>query len=209
MALSNTERSAIKQAIEQAEAKTSGEIFAVLAEQSDDYLFVSFFWAAFWSLILGLVAALAAPLFWIELDAITLSVAQIMAFAAIALIAFFIRSFRMMMVPPFIRERRARRNAREQFLAHGLHLTKDRTGVLIFVSKAEHYAEIIADEGISAHVPDDQWQDIVSTMIEEIAANDISGGFVGAINASGAFLAEHFPPRENDENELSDHLVEL
>jgi putative membrane protein len=36
----------------------------------------------------------------------------------------------------------------EQFMSHGLHLTRNRTGVLIFAALAEHRVEVIADEGI-------------------------------------------------------------
>ena len=42
--------------------------------------------------------------------------------------------------------------AMNQFLTHGIHLTEHRTGVLIFASVAERYAEIIADSGINAKV---------------------------------------------------------
>ena len=41
--------------------------------------------------------------------------------------------------------------AMHQF-THGIHLTEHRTGVLIFASVAERYAEIIADSGINAKV---------------------------------------------------------
>ena len=42
---------------------------------------------------------------------------------------------------------RAHAEAMRQFFAQGLHKTEDRTGVLIFASAAERYAEIIADAG--------------------------------------------------------------
>jgi len=46
----------------------------------------------------------------------------------------------------------AHAEAMHQFLAQGIHLTERRTGVLIFASVAERYAEIVADNGINAKV---------------------------------------------------------
>jgi putative membrane protein len=51
----------------------------------------------------------------------------------------------------------AHRVATEQFSIRGIARKKDRSGILIFVSLAERYARIIADEGIAATVPQLQW----------------------------------------------------
>ena len=37
----------------------------------------------------------------------------------------------------------------------------------------------------------------------------LADGFVTAVAAVGALLAEHFPVRPDDINELDDHLVEI
>ncbi|HDL16844.1 MAG TPA: hypothetical protein ENH27_03280, partial [Rhizobiales bacterium] len=52
--LSTRERKRISRAIARAEAKTSGEIVAVIAESSDDYLFIPLFWAALLALFVPL-----------------------------------------------------------------------------------------------------------------------------------------------------------
>ena len=48
--------------------------------------------------------------------------------------------------------------AMEQFAIRDLARKTERTGILIFVSLAERYARIIADEGIAARVPQSEWQ---------------------------------------------------
>jgi putative membrane protein len=53
----------------------------------------------------------------------------------------------------------------QQFLAQGIHLTEKRTGVLIFASVAERYAEIIADSGIDAKVNPDAWTGAIAAMV--------------------------------------------
>ena len=66
---------------------------------------------------------------------------------------------RFAIVPKSIKRARAHQKAVEQFLAQNLHTTKGRTGVLIYVSFAEHYAEVIADEGIYRKVPQATWNE--------------------------------------------------
>src|SRR5262249_44232487 len=56
---------------------------------------------------------------------------------------------------------RVHAEAMHQFLAQGIHLTEHRTGVLIFASVAERYAEIVADSGINAKVTPDVWSKAV------------------------------------------------
>ena len=105
--------------------------------------------------------------------------------------------------------RRASRLAREQFFERGLHLTRARMGVLIFVSVAEHYVEIIADEGIDALVPPGTWDKAVADFIERVRAGRIAEGFLDMIEVIGARLAEHFPRAPDDRDELPNRLIEI
>ena len=90
-----------------------------------------------------------------------------------------------------------------------LHTTTGRTGVLIFVSIAEKRVEIIADSGIDAQVEKGIWQKIVDDFTADIGAGRAVEGFERAIGRIGELLAQHFPPRDIDPNELPDHLIVL
>ena len=90
-----------------------------------------------------------------------------------------------------------------------LHTTDGRTGVLIFVSVAERYAEIIADAAIHARVPAGEWKAIVDSLTGLIAEGRPGDGFVEAVNSVGACLAQHFPPGAVDPNQLPNHLIVL
>jgi uncharacterized membrane protein len=69
------------------------------------------------------------------------------------LVAFLsVPAVRFRVVPKRAMHRRAQAEAMRQFLAQGLHFTEGRTGVLIFASVAERYAEIVADSGINARL---------------------------------------------------------
>ena len=108
-----------------------------------------------------------------------------------------------------LRDIRAHDNALKQFLARNVHRTSARTGVLIFVSIAERYAEVVADAGINSKVGQHVWDGVVRELTKHAGDDRLADGFVNAIGAVGAVLAEHFPVTEGDTNELDDHLVEI
>ena len=112
-------------------------------------------------------------------------------------------------MPAAVKRRRAGRLAREQFFAQGLHLTRARTGVLIFVAVAEHYVEIIADQGIDSQVPPGTWDAAVSDFVAQVRAGRVADGFLAAIAAVGDHLAKHFPRAPDDTDELPNRLIEI
>ena len=201
--LNEADRGRIRQAVATAEAKTAGEIFTVVAEESDDYRFIPILWATLIALIVPL------PLIFLTLwPASLIFLAQLAAFVVLALVASH-PAGRPAVVPPAVKHGAARSLAVRQFLAHGLHTTEARTGVLIFVSLAERHAEIIADAGISAKVDDGVWQAAMERLLAEIRAGRLADGLIAAIESTGTVLARHFPPRPGDRNELPNDLVLL
>ena len=132
------------------------------------------------------------------------------------LAAFFLASvlfqwppLRFALVPKSVKHPRSHQRAVEQFLAQNLHTTKSRTGVLIYVSFAERYAEVIADEGIYRKVESSVWEDVIAELTSHLARGTHTHGFVKAIEMCGKILAEHFPPGHYDKDELSNHLIVL
>jgi putative membrane protein len=96
-----------------------------------------------------------------------------------------------------------------QFFVQGLDKTEHRTGVLIFVSAAERYAEIIADAGINEKVTANTWDDAVNALVSAIKAGRTGEGFLAAIDQCGVVLAEHFPPGTLMHDELPNKLLEI
>jgi putative membrane protein len=198
------EHERVAAAIREAEARTSGEIFVVVAEKSDEYRMLPFLWAALGALAGGFVTAAIMP----GIAAGSLALGQGLVFALLAAIGF-VPAWRMVLVPQAVQVACAANHAREQFLAHNLHATQSRTGVLVFVSLAERYVEIRADTAIDTRVPADFWAGIVDRLTAEIGAERLAEGLVLAVEACGTALATHFPRREDDRNELPDKLVEI
>jgi putative membrane protein len=197
------EEKRISAAIAAAEQKTSGEIVAVVTAASESYFYVPFMW--------GAIIALLVPwpliyLTWWPMHAVYF--AQLATFLILVLLLM-PRSVRTGLVPRSIKKSHAHRRAMEQFLSQSLHTTAGRTGVLIFVSVAEHHAEVLADSGINAKVQQGTWQAIVDHLTADLGDGRAADGFVHAIEAAGALLAQHFPPGSADPNELPDHLIVL
>ena len=200
--VSDADKRRIGDAITQAERNTSGEIVAVIAPQSSSYLYVPVVWAA--------LAALAVPwpfVFWTWWPIQHIYLLQLGVFAALVAILMPL-PMRLALVPQSAKHARAHRRAVEQFLAQNMHTTVGRTGVLIFVSAAEHYAEVLADAAIHARVPQSVWQTIVDDLTDHIGKGQAGDGFVRAIAAAGEHLARHFPP-DTHAHTLTNHLIVL
>lgn len=199
----------IAEAIRKAEAETSGEIYAVLARSSDDYFFAAGFVVTCGILIASVIAAFLAHWYWFDIRLPMFGLAVLAAFLTAMLVLWFLPAIRMLLVPRRIRYKRAHLNALQQFLARNVHITEHRTGILLFVSMAEHYAEVIADAGIHARVEQDEWNAIVATLIHHASRAQVAEGFVLAIGQAGLLLEKHFPAGPDNVNELDDHLIEL
>ena len=201
--ISQADKQRVAAAIRAAEAKTSGEIFCVIARQSSDYRLFPIAWAA--------AAALFVPLpliFTTSWPVTVIYLVQLLAFILLA-IGLSQPSIRFHIVPKQAKHDRAHAEATRQFLARALHHTKNRTGVLIFASSAERYAEIVADAVIDEKVPPEVWDNAIKALISGIKQDRAGDGFVAAIEQCGAVLAQHFPPGALKEQNLPDKLVEI
>src|SRR5262249_55598895 len=130
---------------------------------------------------------------------------QIVVFLALAVLLCLPR-VRIALVPRAARRAVAHRVAMEQFSIRGIARKKGHTGVLIFVSLAEHYARIIADEGIAARVPQSQWQGAVDALVAYMRGGRIADGFITAIDVCGKVLEANFPRTETSRDELPDRI---
>ena len=87
-----------------------------------------------------------------------------------------------------------------------MHETKDRNGVLIYLSIDDHKFAIIGDSGINKVVPKGFWDDIKEMMIGHFSKGEFATGLVNGIEKTGEHLKQYFPWQENDINELPDEI---
>ena len=199
---SETEREAISQAIEKAESKTSGEIVPVILNASDHYPGARWRVATSVALLLGLITMLAVP----DLSGLYLLVALCLYVFLGHLLATQAQVLRLALSQSEIDEE-VQQKAYESFMQLNLHRTKDRTGILIFVSMLEHRIMVIADSGINDEAPENYWQDVVAVLSARIRSGDLANGLCEAITLCGELLAEKFPISEDDQNELKNTVI--
>jgi putative membrane protein len=200
MSISKQDRERIASAIRTAEAKTTGEIVCVLARTSSDSTALP--------VVIASVTALALPWLLVALTAMTVHrilLLQIVVFFAL-LVLLHLPRIRVALIPHKARRAIAHRAAIAQFAMRGIAHKKERSGILIFVSLAERYARIIADDGIAARVPQAEWQAAVNALIAHMRDGRIADGFVTAINVCGDKLAAHFPRTGAGGDELPDRI---
>lgn len=190
-------------AITEQEKRTDAELVTVLARQADDYRYVTIMWAALLSLLVPAVL-LFLPHWLSTFEALLLQWGVLLVLAVL----FRLKPVQFRLVPRALQRQRAASLARVAFLQQGLHHTRDDTGLMIFVSEAEHYVEILADQGIARHVDDAQWQAIVDAFVAKVKAGQVTEGFQQCVAACGDKLAEHVPATRT-KDELPNHLVVL
>ena len=111
--------------------------------------------------------------------------------------------------PAMIKRDSAHANAVKQFMAHGIHYTKGRNGVLMFVSLEERFAEIMVDSAIEEKLGRDFFLDEVRHLVAHCRSGEIVEGYCHAIENVTKRLAIAFPHTNDDENELQDRLILL
>jgi uncharacterized membrane protein len=102
------------------------------------------------------------------------------------------------------RDAASRDRAREVFAQHGVWNTEENTGVLIYVLLADRRVEVVADRGITVRVPEVEWQSICRTMETHFREGRFQEGAIAGVKAVSNVIAQHFPAREDNPNELPD-----
>ena len=210
---SDADLSRIKAAVKEAEDKISGEVVPVIVERSGLYSTANY--------KAGIIAASIAFISMIVLDRYVIKDAThslyydpvfifvVVAAAGIvgALLPNFIEPLKRFLVPQELLDQATRMRAENAFLEEEVFNTRQRTGIMIFISFFEHEVIVMADKGISKVVEQKEWDNIVATMITQIRSGKVVEGLEAAIKRCGEILLEKgFAKTENDINELGDDL---
>lgn len=220
--LSEADHDRVSAAISAAEGKSNGEIIAITADESDAYHDVGLHWAVL--AMFAAIAFFAAMPQWLtwwydrlfgwsaepglrELLTLLLFFALLKFLAVLYLLK--IRPLRMALTPGATKTRRVRRRAVKLFKTGAERRTVGRTGILIYLSMAEHRAEIIGDEAITSVTTPDTWGEAMAALLTEVKAGRTAEGIIAATAIIGDVLATHFPKTGTDTNEIPDKLIEL
>jgi putative membrane protein len=217
---SNEEKETIKASVKEAESKTSGEIATGFIIESDKYAVYELTFAVF----IGLVYFIALLFFtngieesikqmsWDYSSHYLLMFYGFSTFLVIAVVYLLanIPFIDRLIVPKSVMQQKVNQRAVRYFLESGVYNTKDRTGILIFISYLERRVELLADKGISEKIPQEKWDAIVGHIINGIKSNQLVRHLSESIQECGNLLAEQFPIQPDDVNELKDdiHILE-
>jgi putative membrane protein len=197
------EQERIRQAVIDAERGTAGEIVPMLVTASGRYAEVEIT-----GLVIGLLIGTLAELIlhdpWASIHSQLLwpLVGAMLGFIACSL-------------PPIKRWMLSKDQVAEAvhlrslaaFTAHGLHYTREHTGILILASLLEHRVEVLADKGINEKVPAGTWDEVVQILSNGLKSGYAFDAFCKAIERCGEILAQHFPRPPDDQDELANKLV--
>ncbi len=203
---SEDDRRRISEAVREAEGGTSGEIVVVIAAASDDYPEASgrSAFALAGLVLVGDVAYRHLASFWLPWTADAASLALLGA-ALLGFIGASLSPLRRALVGRERMRRRVRRAAEAAFTAERVFETRDRTGILVFLSLLERQVVVLPDTGIAAKAPEGAWKGVVETVVQGMKSGRPTGGLVTAVRSCGETLrAAGYRARPDDVNELPD-----
>jgi uncharacterized membrane protein len=98
--------------------------------------------------------------------------------------------------------------AEQKFLELGMDRTAERNAILILVAPRAQKFAVVGDEGVHKKCGLLFWQCLVDAMRAHFKKEEFTEALVEAIEEAGKLLAQHFPRRADDRNELSDDVIE-
>ena len=209
----DTDLQRIKDAVKLAEEKISGEIVPVIVERSGRYLIANYKGSligaslAFMTMIVldrYIITDASNTLFY---DPVFIFLMVILGGVVGALIPHFSEGARRLLLSQVYMDQTTRQRAENAFLEEEVFNTRQRTGIMIFISFFEHEVMVMADRGISKVVEQKQWDMIVADLVAQIRAGQALQGLEAGIRQCGDLLLEKgFKKTDDDINELSDDL---
>ena len=211
--LSDAERTRVEACVREVENTTSGEIVPMVVSASYHYPMAPMLGALILSLLIAgaVTAGIGAQRAWEGFGLLDLWV-----FPAAFAVSFLLLHEVIKRVPGlkrlFVTAREIDEEVQEaaltSFYRQRLNHTRDKTGILIYVSVFERRAVVLADEGIDSKVDPQTWQQVVDIVTGGIRRRNQSEALCEAVRRCGQLVAEGFPRKPDDTNELRNLIVE-
>jgi putative membrane protein len=192
----------IEKEIESLEAVTSGEIVPVIARKSSSYKTVE----AVDAFVLSYIFMFIFYAVHKSLTPTSIVVLTIVAMLVIMLMSQF-KFLKRIFVPKILMKHKVHSAAMMSFYRHSVYNTKERTGILIYISLMERMVVVIGDEGIHSKVGDEAWSSVISTIVDGIKKKKLTHGIVNGVESCRTLLMKHFPASSDNKNELSNRVI--
>jgi putative membrane protein len=204
---SEKELNQIRKAVQTAEETTSAEIVPVFYTSSGKYPDANWKAALFFAL---LTAFLSFVYFYFYALPTKMSLSISFAAQIIAgILGYFLCFYSDLMQRFFLDRGEVKKKvwltAESIFLKENVFQTKNRTGMLLFISFFEREAVILGDEGINRIVSPEIWKGIIQQLTNGLKSGNKTDAIIQTIHSMGNLLKQ-YPIEPNDKNELKDDL---
>lgn len=207
----DAERERIRVAVAEAETRTAGEIVPYVVRRSGSYDVATWRLASLVALGSGMLA-----LGWAWLNDgwgwswlyTAWALALVMTAGGVAgAVLSLLPALRRLAAGPEALDETVHRRAALAFVEEEVFDTRDRTGILLFVSLFEHRIEVVGDAGINAKVEPHEWHEVVDLIRQGIRQHTLADGLVEAVQRCGDLLHRRgVEVRTDDTDELSDDV---
>jgi putative membrane protein len=211
--LSSAEQEQVSRCVQEVEKTTSGEIVPMVVSASYHYPVASLLGALIVSLLLavGLTAIESIRRAWGGLTLFDLWLFPAAFGVALLLFHELIKAVpalkRLFVTAAEITEE-VEEAALTAFYRHGLGATRDRTGILIYISVFERRAYVLADQGINEKMKPETWREVVDLVTRGFREKRHAESICQAVRRCGELLRQYFPIKPDDTNELKNLIVE-
>jgi len=183
-ALKPEERQRVAAATKEIHDRTGVELVVVVRHASDRYALYPLLWAS----VGAIVAVAVLGLFFPRLPIRMAALAQALILFVLAS-AFDWMPLRMRLVPRHTSHSLAHALARHEFAAHVMAGDPSRRLILLFVSQAEHYFEVIADRVTHQAAGEGAWETIASEFTRAAKTGPLGNAVIEAVQRCGAATA--------------------
>lgn len=192
----------VRGAVAEVEQRSCAEIVVALRRASGHYRHTDYLVGAIVAWI-----ALAVFLYHPEPFDFTLLPIELGAlFAGAALASSALPPLRRLCTSRRLMDDNVRGAARALFVDRGVSRTRDRTGILVYLSALERRVEVVTDVGVDEAALGAPWSQAKARLGEALAAGSLDA-FVEGVRALGPILGEALPRKSDDENELPDEVA--
>lgn len=186
------------------ESETAGEVVVAVRNAAWDYRHIDY--------LVGFAVALATLTALVFLPqpflVTTWPLDLVVAFVVGALVSSSVPEIRRLLSSRRLKDQMVAQAARAAFVDLGISRTRDRSGVLVFVSMLERRAEVVADVGLDPLKEDEAWTKALGALDDAMARGPDLDRFLAGLEALAEPLADLLERREDDVNELPDEVVD-
>lgn len=211
--LSEDEQQGVIRSVQEAEKITSGEIVPMVVGASYHYPLANVIGALLFSLTLAIIVTLAVSIrkMWLVPSRFDMWVFPAVLALSFPLFHELIKRMvflKRMFISAAEIDEEVEEAALTSFYRKGLGNTRDKTGILIFISVFERKVWALADEGINEKVDSGTWQEIVDIVTLGIKEKRQGPALCNAIKRCGELLKSNFPIKPDDTDELDNLIIE-